>query len=214
MIYDLPFGRGRTFGSTTPRAVDLIVGGWRFSNIFLWQTGPFETPYYPDGQGDPSGTGSGLDGTISGFDGGHRSQHPDRVASVSIKPAIRTSLHWINPAAFTCPGYPNWVLGTACTTGNGSGAAPNPIGRFGNANVGSVVGPGTINLSSGLSKTFNLNEKFALRLEGTFTNVLNHTNLGDPNMNVSSPTFGLVSSTIGSDYGGARTGQISMRMEF
>lgn len=214
MIYDLPFGRGRTFGSTTPRAVDLIVGGWRLSNIFLWQTGPFETPYYPDGQGDPSGTGSGLDGTISGFDGGHRSQHPDRVASVSIKPAIRTSLHWINPAAFTCPGYPNWVLGTACTTGNGSGAAPNPIGRFGNANVGSVVGPGTINLSSGLSKTFNLNEKFALRLEGTFTNVLNHTNLGDPNMNVSSPTFGLVSSTIGSDYGGARTGQISMRMEF
>jgi hypothetical protein len=214
MIYDLPFGRGRTFGNSMPKTLNALVGGWRISNIFLWQSGPFESPYYPDGQGDPSGTGSGLDGTVSGFDGGHRQQHPDRVVGVSAKPANRTRLTWINPTAYTCPGYPGWTPGTPCTTGSGSGPVPNPIGRFGNATVGSIVGPGTVDLSSGLSKTVPLTERVSLRFEGTFTNVLNHTNLGDPNMNVSSPTFGLISGTIASDNGGARTGQVSARIDF
>ena len=214
MIYDLPFGRERAFGGTMPKTLDALVGGWRLSNIFLWQSGPFESPYFPDGQGDPSGTGSGLDGTVSGFDGGHRQQHPDRVMSVGTTPAHRTRLNWINPSAYTCPGYPQWVPGTPCTTGSGSGPVPNPIGRFGNASVGSLVGPGTIDLSSGLSKTIPLSERVSVRLEGTFSNVLNHTNLGDPNMNVASSTFGLVSGTIASDNGGARTGQISARVDF
>src|SRR6185437_15939979 len=121
-----------------------VVGGWRISSIFLWQSGPFESPYYQDGQGDPSGTGSGLDGTVSGFDGGHRQQHPDRVVGVSARPASRTRLTWINPGAYTCPGYPAWTPGTPCTTGSGSGPVPNPIGRFGNAAVGSIVGPATV----------------------------------------------------------------------
>lgn len=214
MVYDLPFGRGRQFGGSMSRLADLAVGGWRLSNIFLWQTGPFESPYFPDGQGDPSGTGSGLDGTASGFDGGHRNQYPDKVVGVSAKPSGQNRLRWVNPAAFTCPGYPGWTPGTACTTGSGSGAVPNPIGRFGTAQVGSVVGPGTVNLSSGLSKTFSITESLKLKAEATFTNVLNHTNLSDPNMNVSSPSFGLISSALTSDFGGARSGQVSMRLDF
>ena len=71
-----------------------------------------------------------------------------------------------------------------------------------------------MNLSSGLSKVFPITERVHLRAEGTFTNVLNHTNLGDPNMNISSPSFGLISNTIGSDFGGARSGQVSMRLDF
>lgn len=214
MVYDLPFGHGRQYGANMPRIADLLVGGWRLSNIFLWQTGPFESPYFPSGQGDPSGTGSGLNGTSSGFDGGHRNQAADRNPSVSIKPVQQTKMQWINPGAFVCPGNPNWSPGTACTTGSGSGPVPLPIGRFGNAGVGSVVGPGTVNLSTGLSKSFRLTERVNLKAEGTFTNVLNHTNLSDPNMNISSPSFGLISSSITSDSGGARTGQVSMRLDF
>jgi hypothetical protein len=221
-VYDLPIGRGRQFGSSMSRLGDAFVGGWQLSNIFLWQTGPFESTYFPSGQGDPSGTGSGLDGAAAGFDGGHRNQAPDRNFNVSVKPAGRSRTNWINPAAFTCPGYPGWTPGTPCTTGAGfdptSGQplspVPNPIGRFGNAQVGSVVGPGTINLSSGLSKTFPITERVRLRAEGTFTNILNHTNLGDPTTNISNTSFGLITNTIGSDFGGARSGQVSMRLEF
>jgi hypothetical protein len=214
MVYDLPFGHGRQFGSSMSRVADLVAGGWRISNIFLWQSGPFESPFFPSGQGDPSGTGSGLTGTNTGFDGGHRNQYPDRVSNVSLNPTHRGRLNWVNPGAFTCPGDPTWQPGTGCTTGSGTGPSPLPIGRFGNARVGSIVGPGTINLSTGLSKVFRVTERVQLRAEGTFTNVLNHTNLGDPNVNISSPSFGLISDTIGSDFGGARTGQVSMRLDF
>jgi hypothetical protein len=221
-VYDLPVGRGRQFGSSMSRLTDAFVGGWQLANIFLWQTGPFESTYFPSGQGDPSGTGSGLNGAAAGFDGGHRNQAPDRVFNVSVKPSSRSRTNWINPAAFTCPGYSGWTPGTPCTTGAGFdpktgqplSPVPNPIGRFGNAQVGSVVGPGTINLSSGLSKTFPITERVHLRAEGTFTNVLNHTNLGDPETNISNASFGLITNTIGSDFGGARSGQVSMRLEF
>jgi hypothetical protein len=214
VLYDLPFGRGKEFGSTMPRVADLIVGGWRLSSILTVQTGPYETPYFPNGQGDPSGTGSGLNSSAAGWDPGHRNQHADQVSGVSVNPVGKNRFNWINGAAFACPGNPAWTVGTSCTTGSGSGPVPLPIGRFGNAQVGSVEGPGLVNLSSGLSKSFAITERLKLKAEGTFTNVLNHTNLGDPNMNLSSGSFGIVAGTIGSDFGGARTAQIAVRAEF
>ncbi len=217
MVYDLPFGRGKQFGGDMPRVADLLVGGWRIANIFVWQSGPFESPYFPNGQGDPSGTGSGLNGTNTGFDGGHRNQYPDRVPGASIKPSGRNRYEWVNPAAFTCPGYPGWTVGTPCTTGSGSGPVPLPIGRFGNARVGSIVGPGTVDLSTGLSKVFPITERVQIRLEGTFTNVLNHTNLGDPQLDISNSNnsqFGLITGTTSDQTADARRGQISARIDF
>jgi hypothetical protein len=229
VLYDLPFGRGKAFGASTPRIADLIVGGWRLSSILTVQTGPYETPYFPSGQGDPSGTGSGLNGALGAnfisFDTGHRDQHADHVRGTSIQPSGRNRLNWINPGAFACPGDFTWTVGNACTTGSGftptatggvvpNGPSPLPIGRFGNSQVGSVEGPGLFNLSAGINKTFAITERVRLRAEGTFTNVLNHTNLGDPVLDLSSSNFGQVQSTIGSDFGGARTGQISARLEF
>ncbi len=229
MVYDLPFGRGKQFGSNVSRFADLAIGGWRISNIFLWQSGPFETPFYGSGQGDPSGTGSGLTGSQTGFDGGHRNQYPDRVAGVAVKPSNQGRNAWVNSAAFTCPGLPGYVTnsGQACTTGlgivkNKDGSFTNygsPIGRFGNAGVGSIVGPGTVNLSSGISKAFAITERANLRIEGTFTNVLNHTNLGDPNLDISSTSFGRINGVIGSGLlgandGGARSGQVAARLDF
>ena len=229
VLYDLPIGRGRSIGANMNRAADLIVGGWRLSSIFTIQTGPFLTAYFPSGQGDPSGTGSGLNGAFGdgtgSFDTGHRSQHADDVAGVSMNPAGKNRFNWTNAGAFACPGDSTWTAGNPCTTGSGytptssgtfvpNGPSPLPIGRFGNNQVGSVVGPGLVNLSSGLSKTFSITERFKVKAEGTFTNVLNHTNLGDPNLNLSSGSFGLVSNSIGSDFGGARTGQIAVRAEF
>jgi hypothetical protein len=70
------------------------------------------------------------------------------------------------------------------------------------------------NLSAGLSKIFSVSERLKVKGEVTFTNVLNHTNLSGPVMDLSNPSFGLIPGTIGSDFGGVRTGQISVRAEF
>ncbi len=203
-LYDLPYGHDRRFGSGSNRVVDEILGGWQLSGIFLWQTGPYLTPY--SSGNDPSGTGSG---TLFG-----RNQHPDRVAGVSFVPQNRTRKHWLNPAAITCPGTPGYTTGHPCLIGSNPGTSLAPIGRFGNATVGSIIGPGTVNLSAGLHKTFPIGSRAHLQLSGSFTNVLNHVNLADPNTNMGSSQFGQINSARTSDFSGARTGQLSARVEF
>ncbi len=163
-VYDLPFGRGRQFGSSINRFVDAAFGGWQLSSVFLWQTGPFLTPYIAGGNADPSGTGSGVIG---------RPQFPDRVANANLSNPTRQD--WFNLNAYTCPGTPGWVAGTACTIGSGNTGALAPIGRFGNSGLGTLVGPGTVNLNAGLAKYFAITERVKVRVEGSFTNVLNHT---------------------------------------
>ncbi len=214
LLYALPFGRGKRFGGGMNRLLDAAVGGWQVSSIFLVQSGPFLSPTFSGGQGDPSGTGSGLSAAANGGALPGRSQKVDRVPGVSTTPTNRSASGWFNKAAFTCPGNPNWVAGTQCNTGRGRAGDPAPIGRFGNLQNGSIVGPGTVNLSGGLSKNFAITERISLRAEGTFTNILNHTNLGNPNLSINSPAFGQITTSSSADFGAPRTGQVSMRLQF
>jgi len=46
-----------------------------------------------------------------------------------------------------------------------------------------------------------LTEGIRLGAEGTFTKVFNHTNLGDPDMDLSASSFGLITETVGSYHG-------------
>jgi|GEM_PF-2442422 len=102
----------------------------------------------------------------------------------------------------------------ATTDSQGNTVGIAPIGRFGNAQVGSLEGPGTVNWSAGLFKTFTIYRDVKLRAEGTFANVLNHTNLNDPNLDISSPQYETITTARGSDFGSARNGQVSLRLEF
>ena len=41
-VYELPFGRGQSFGSTSNKIVKPVFGGWGVSGIFNWTSGlPF-----------------------------------------------------------------------------------------------------------------------------------------------------------------------------
>lgn len=102
-----------------------------------------------------------------------------------------------------------------CAVGtDNNGVLIAPIGRFGTSSVGDLNGPAMTTLSTGLSKVFQISESIHLRAEGTFTNVLNHTNLADPNLDTTSAGFGQISQARGSDFGGNRTGQVSVKLEF
>lgn len=42
-LYQLPFGRGREYGSDIPKALDYVLGGWQLNSILTLQTGlPFD----------------------------------------------------------------------------------------------------------------------------------------------------------------------------
>ena len=66
----------------------------------------------------------------------------------------------------------------------------------------------------GLAKTFNLVERLTMRLEGSFTNVPNATNLGDPELNIANNNFGRITGVRGVDFGAGRTGQVGLRLQF
>ncbi|MDR3723391.1 MAG: TonB-dependent receptor [Terracidiphilus sp.] len=199
----LPIGRGQQYAANMSPTLNTLFGGWNLSGIFLVQSGPSLTPYIPGGDADPSGTGSG---SLVG-----RAQRPDQIGNGV--PHQRNRTHWLDPNSFACPSNDTLnriYAGNSCTVGVNS----LPIGRFGTERVGSVNGPGTVNLSAGLNKSIWFSERVKLRAEGTFTNVLNHANLADPNLDFTSASFGKITQARGSDFAGSRTGQVSMRLEF
>jgi hypothetical protein len=58
-IYELPFGRGKTFGNDAPRAVDYVIGGWQWNNVIQLASGtPLDisgAPNSPNGRPDYHG---------------------------------------------------------------------------------------------------------------------------------------------------------------
>ena len=91
-LYQLPFGKGKTFLNNSNGFIDRVVGGWEWSGIMLFQSGPFMTVTV---NSDPSGTGYNLFNANGG--------RADTVHGVN--PYAGQSLAaWINPAAFTDPG--------------------------------------------------------------------------------------------------------------
>jgi hypothetical protein len=203
-VYELPFGRGRKFATDAKGVENAVIGGWQLSSIFLWQTGPYLAAHIPANDADPSGTGSGV---LYGAD-----QRPDIVGKA--RPAHPNRNQWVNSQAFACPSNSGYTAGSYAGNACGVGVTSNPIGRFGTESVGDIEGPGTVNWSAGLSKQIAITEGVHLRAEGTFTNVLNHTNLNDPLLDITNPNFGKITSARSSDFGGNRTCQISLRLEF
>ena len=98
------------------------------------------------------------------------------MPAVSPYAAQRTTTQWLNPAAF-----PFQNLAVNYGTPNQIG-----IGRFGNAPVGGVVGPGTANFSLSLMKSVSFHEQTRFQFSVEAANVFNHRNYEPPNMQVDS----------------------------
>jgi hypothetical protein len=206
MVDELPIGKGRWLLGNAHGVVNGIVGGWRLSTILLVQSGPFDTPFI---QFDSTGNSQ------FGFN------RPDLTGNPNSIHHSRTQ--WWNPNLFACPGrapgqdLQNNTLN--CPTDDGNGNALPRVGRFGNAGVGSLVGPGTFNLSLGLGKDFQITERVKFKFETSFTNVPNHPNFDDPRNNLTESvnglgTFGQVQAARLGDAGGNRVGQFALRLEF
>ena len=135
--------------------------------------------------GDPSGTGANVRGFTS-------TDRPDQVGDPTLTdPTVER--YW-DRAAFVIPS--------------------NNIGRFGNAEVGSLVGPGTKVFSMTVGKAFGVTATSRLRFEAAFSNLFDIENLGFPNRNVGSGSFGRITDTQSVDQAGPRTVQFSLRYTF
>ncbi len=186
-LYDLPFGHGQRWLSSGT-AIDRLASGWQIGGVTILQSGPFLTPY--EDTVDPANTN--ILTTIG-------QTRPDQLKNVSLYAAHRTTAQWLNPAAFP---YLNLESG-------GIG-----IGRFGNAPVGGVVGPGTANFSLSLMKDFALYRQSRIQFGVEAANVFNHRNYEPPNMQVDSSGFGSITALQTAEGAGPRSLELSGRINF
>jgi hypothetical protein len=187
-LYDLPFGKGQRWLSSGT-ALNRLVGDWQLAGVTILQSGPFLTPY--EQTVDPANTN--ILTTVG-------QARPDQLTGVSLYAPHRTTAQWLNPAAFP-------YLSLQAQSGAG-------IGRFGNAPVGGVVGPGTANYSLSLMKNLALVEKSKFQLGVEAANVFNHRNYEPPNMQVDSPGFGAITALQTAEGAGPRSLEVSGRITF
>ncbi|HVR27599.1 MAG TPA: carboxypeptidase regulatory-like domain-containing protein [Candidatus Polarisedimenticolia bacterium] len=138
---------------------------------------------------------SGADPSGTNFENFNTDGRADRVPGVPLYPAHKTINAWINPAAFAVP--------------------PNNIGRFGDSQVGSVVGPGTQTVSLSLFKSIPLyKEQVQFRLGASVANVLNHPNYLPPSLDLGTSNFNTISNVQTVDAAGPRQMMLSARIIF
>jgi hypothetical protein len=84
-VYDLPYGRGRRFGSNIPRVIDEALGGWAVEGVTLLETGPPDNPTL--GQ-DRANVGTSV-------------QRPNLIGPPNNGP--KTHNKWFNTSSFVLP---------------------------------------------------------------------------------------------------------------
>jgi len=156
-VYQLPFGRGKTFAGNASRFEDLLVGGWQITGTTTWGSGLPWTPSFNEcgGEEDVSvcrpnkGTGSFQTGAGS-------LQHP-AVGGPFVQ--------------FFTP-VPNIVTNT------GGPFADPGAGNIGNIGVFSFRGPRAFYSDASIMKDFTVTERVRAQFRMDAFNVFNHPVLG------------------------------------
>jgi hypothetical protein len=187
-LCDLPFGHGQRW-LNDGSALNRLVGDWQLAGVTILQSGPFLTPY--EQSVDPANTN--ILTTIG-------QARPDQLKTASPYAPQRNTTQWLNANAFP-------YMNLQAPSGYG-------IGRFGNAPVGGVVGPGTDNFSLSLLKNLSLFEKGKFQFGLEAANVLNHRNYEPPNMQVDSSGFGSITALQTAEGAGPRSLELTGRINF
>jgi hypothetical protein len=182
--YELPFGRGKSFGSNAPKFVDEILGGWSLGGILTYNSGqPLGFP------------GSSP---LSSWNG---ATNRANVAPGDLKAAgFSSSAFQILSTASASDTYLNKSMF--------SNPAPLTLGT-GAVRYTQVRGFGTKNENIGLQKNVRFHEKYRYQLRADFLNAFNRHTLGGIDTTVTDPLFGQVTSVSGN-----RTIELGMRFDF
>jgi hypothetical protein len=198
VIYDLPFGKGKAYGSGWSGPVNATFGNWQVTVIEKITSG------------FPLFVVNGANGAFAGSDvlfqwNGASLNRPDQVGDpnkggpepggTNCPAKIHTIQNWFNPCAF----------------------APAAAGKLGNANRAPVTGPDFVNTDFSLIKQFRLTERVGLNFRSEFFNLFNHPQFflgGSPlttMQDISAPSsFGKVTGTVNNQ----RLVQFALKLTF
>ncbi|MEA2543378.1 MAG: hypothetical protein QOH35_4744 [Acidobacteriaceae bacterium] len=164
--YDLPIGKGKAIGNNMNSVVNSVVGGWQVSSIISLHSG-FPLAVY-----------EATDTSNTNGRGPRPNCSPTQMQIFGRQPATSTGafqgFQYMSAAGYSTP-------------------ANN---TFGNCPLqGPQVGPGYTDTDIGLLKNFHFTESKYLQFRGDFLNAFNNVQLGHPNTNFPSATFGLINTS-------------------
>jgi hypothetical protein len=195
VLYQLPFGKGKTFGAGWSTVPDAILGGWQV-NVIEKATSGF--PLFVVDSNNQSGVNFEWNDTPmnrpdevgSPFQGGTIAANPTCVAPAQV----HNKQNWFNPCAFL----------------------PAPVGELGAASRAPVSGPRFVNTDFSAFKNFRIREGYTVQFRGEFFNLFNHAQFGLIGngvfmQDINSPSsFGAVNETVNNP----RVIQFALRLDF
>ncbi len=164
-VYQLPFGKGKTYAANSNAWVDAFIGGWQMSPVLNWSGGePFTLSYNECNASVggtsapcyPNGRAGGLKTHLGSFNAVSRSRNFYQAVSDNIL------LHPAN--GFSAPG----------------------LDQIGNSGRNNKFGPGFFNMDLAVQKNIPIYESFQAQFRVDFFNVFNHINPGNPGGNIES----------------------------
>ena len=155
-IWELPFGRGRHYGSSMSRVADLALGGWNLSGVLTIYGG---RPFTPS-----IGT------------------YPDTVLRPDTGPGWLPVKGPGDPYAGAKHNRDQWFVGGV---GSGKPFEYPASNQFGNYPWNGMFSPRQVQQDLSLGKDFKISESKKINIRAEAFNAWNHTNLGNPNGDVS-----------------------------
>jgi hypothetical protein len=167
VVYQLPFGRGRQFGSSMNPVFDAAFGGWELNSIITANTGtPLDVSYSPSTAND-----------VTGLTNDYRGEAILRP-NISGSSISQSKGQMVN----------NYFAGYTFTT-------PPAGDPFGNEGRDAFRAPGLGQWDLAVNKSFRIREGVNLQFRSEFFNVTNHTNFGIPNTISTNAAFGTIRTT-------------------
>ena len=167
VVYEIPFGKGRQWGTDLNPFVNAVLGGWELNNINTARTGTPLNVYYNGSTGAP----------VSALSNDYRGE-PFLRPNVSGGPIPQNTAQTVN----------TFFAGYTFTT-------PSASDPFGDLGRNAFRAPGLVQWDMAADKNFQIRESMHLQFRSEFFNVINKTNFGIPNTNTASSAFGTIRTT-------------------
>jgi hypothetical protein len=187
-VYDLPFGRGQSFGGNVGTLLNEAIGGWQLSGIETWRTGLAFTANNTDDAFYDTVSLAADTGMI--FTGSRYALASNVDIDTSDNNVVQ---FYANPTAAEAQFSP--------VTGLQSGTRDN------------LRGPHFSNLDVSVAKNFPLfGERYKVQFRAEAYNAFNHPNFGIPDTGITSGRFGVISGLAGVEP--SRVMQFALRFDF
>lgn len=173
-VYEVPFGRGRTYGSSVNKFLDSAVGGWKIAVSAILYSGLPVTIFGPNN--------SNTNNSGWGF------SRANQYRPLIIRNQSLTNWFGTDPSAQPCLAAPGGVDNGVCAYGS---AAPF---TFGTADNSTERAPGYRQVDMSLFKDFHVWREQVVGLRADFFNVFNIASYGAPDTIITDSSFGQITT--------------------